>query len=121
MQLNYYEDRYNTIIGFLYDGSRVGGDTGPHIGALLGHGAGHSRALHLSLVVDDHSCIIFEINKCALFSSPGLSLSHNHGGVYLLAELGLSLSAGGHDEITHTSRGELIESTLDAVYGDDHQ
>jgi hypothetical protein len=40
---------------------------------------------------------------------------------YLLTQLGLSLLACSHEQISHAGRGQAVLTTLDTVYGDDAQ
>ena len=44
----------------LEDGAGVGGDTGPQLGALLGHGAVDRGTLHLTLGVNDNTGVVWE-------------------------------------------------------------
>ena len=53
-------------------------DLGPEVRALLGNGAGNSRASHLSLGIDDDTSIVFEIEIVAFSSSIGLALPNNN-------------------------------------------
>lgn len=105
----------------LEDRARVGGNTRPHIGALLGNRARDGRALHLTLVVDDDTSVVLEVDEDTLLSAPGLALTNDDSRVHLLSQLRLSLLAGSHDQITHGGGGQLVESTLDTIDGDDHQ
>ena len=62
-------------------------DLGPEVRALLGNGAGNSRASHLSLGIDDDTSIVygvrnmkltFEIEIVAFSPSIGLALPNNN-------------------------------------------
>ena len=105
----------------LNDGSGVGGDTRPEVGALLSHGAGHGRSLHLTLIVHDHTCIVLEVQECSLLTPDGLSLTHHHSGVHSLSKLGLSLLARSHDEISGSSGGKSVLTALHTPDGDNLQ
>ena len=100
----------------LQDGVRVTGNSGPKIGGLLGGGASHGRALHFTLVVDNHTSVILEIDESTLLASPSLSLANNNSGVDLLSQLGLSFLAGSHNQVTNASGRQLIQATLHTVY-----
>lgn len=67
----------------LQNGTSVGCNTGPHVGALLGARTGHSAALHLPLGVDDDTCVILEVDKGAFAAAPRLALAHHDSGVHL--------------------------------------
>lgn len=108
-------------VSSLENGARVGGDTGPQIGTLLGHGARDRRPLHLTLVVHNDTCVILEVDEDTLLAAPSPALADNDGRVHLLPELGLALLAGSHDQITDRGRGQLVQPTLNTVYGDNHQ
>lgn len=64
----------NNILG---DGSSVGGDSGPEIGALFGDWSSDGGSLHFSLVVDDNSCVILEVDEGTVLSAELLALSDN--------------------------------------------
>ena len=52
------------------DGTCVGRNLGPEIGALLGDGSGNTRALHLTSVVNNHTSVICtELKGVLLLSS----------------------------------------------------
>mmetsp|Transcript_22712 Transcript_22712/g.90108 ORF Transcript_22712/g.90108 Transcript_22712/m.90108 type:complete len:201 (+) Transcript_22712:968-1570(+) len=95
------------------DGARVGGDARPQIGRFLGDGSRDGRALHLALVVDDDARVVLEVDDEALLSPPGLALADDDGGHDFLAQLGLALLDGRHDEVARRRRGQLVEPALD--------
>lgn len=105
----------------LENGAGVGGDTRPQVSTLLGHGARDSRALHLSLVVHNDTSVILEVDEDTLLAAPGPALTHDDSRVDLLPELGLAFLAGSHDQITDGGGGQLVQSTLNTVYGNNHQ
>jgi hypothetical protein len=105
----------------LNDNTRVGGDSGPEVGALLGNGAGDGGSLHLTLGVDNDTGVVLEVEVDTILSSPGLGLSNNNGRHDLLSELGLTLLDGGHDHVTGTSGGQSVKSSTAALDGNDVQ
>ena len=105
----------------LNDGSGVGGDTRPEVSALLSHGTGDGRSLHLTLIVHDNTSIVLEVQECTFLTPDGLSLTHHHGGVHSLSKLGLALLARGHHEVTAGGTGKSVLTSLVSVHGDDLQ
>merc|ERR1719220_2687824 len=81
------------------DRRRAGGDLRPELRALLGHWALNGRALHLTLVVDNHAGVVLEINEGAFLSAPRLLLPDHHALQHLLPQLGLPLFHGAEDHI----------------------
>ena len=104
---------------YLEDGTRVGGTTGPELGALLGDGSGNGRSLHLSLVVDDDAGGVLEVDEDALLSAEGLALADDDAGHDLLTELGLALLDGAHDHVAGGGLGEAVQPGADVADGDD--
>ena len=72
-----------SVVFNLGNGRSVGGNTGPEVGAFLRDGAGDGRALHFSLVVDDDTGVVLEVEEGTVSSSERLRLSDNNGGVHL--------------------------------------
>jgi len=103
----------------LGNGGCVRRNTGPEISAFLRDGSSDGRALHFSLVVDNNTGVIFEVQEGTVSSSESLGLSDNDGGVDLLSEFWLSFLHGGHDEISRSGGWESVQSTFDAGNGDD--
>ena len=64
----------------LGDGRSVGGDSGPQVGALLGHGSGDGAAFHLAFIVDDDAGVVLEVQSNAVFAVIWLSLTDHHRG-----------------------------------------
>lgn len=108
-----------SIFNHLQDRTRVGCDSGPHVSALLGNRARDGRSLHLTLVVDNDTSVILEVDKGALLAAPALSLADNHDRVDLLSQLGLSLLAGSHNQTANGSRRKSVLSTLDTTDSND--
>jgi len=104
---------------YLEDGSRVGGNTGPELGALLGDGSGNGRSLHLSLVVDDDAGGILKVDEDALLPAERLALTDDDAGEDLLPELGLALLDGAHDHVAGGGLGEAVQPGADVADGDD--
>ena len=72
----------------------MGGNLWPELSALLSDGAGNVLALHFTLVVDDDTCGILEVQEMTLTSADGLALSNDDSGHDLLSQLGLTLLDG---------------------------
>lgn len=73
------------------DGASVRGDLGPQFGGFFGDGAGDGTALSFTLVVDDHSGVVFTVNEGSVGSSPGSSLSNDDGRVNFLSSFVVTL------------------------------
>ena len=87
--------------------------------ALLCNWASDGRSLHLTLVVDNNTSVVFEENEDTITSTDGLSLTDDHTWHDLLSEFWLTLLDGCHEHVTDTSSRETIQSTLDVVDGND--
>ena len=89
------------------DGASVGGNLGPELSALLSDGAGNVLALHFTLVVDNDTCGILEVQEVTL-TSADVDFSNS---VIALVDL-----TGKRREITTTpvSRNQTTLSNLDA-------
>lgn len=94
---------------------------GPELSSFLSDGAGDGGTLHLTLGVDDNSCIVLEVQEDTVGAAPGLALTDNDSGHNLLAELGLSLLDGGHDHVSDTGSGETVQTGTGTLDGDDVQ
>mgnify|MGYP006950437575 CR=1 FL=1 len=77
----------------------MGGDTGPKLGAFLGNGASDTGALHLTLGVDDDTCVVLEVKEVTFTSSNGLALSDDDSRHDLLSKLWLTLLDRGEEHI----------------------
>ena len=62
----------------LNNARRVGGDTGPQVGALLRHRAGDTGSLHLSLDVHNHSGVVLEVDEVTILPAVVLALADHH-------------------------------------------
>merc|ERR1712226_1627101 len=100
------------------DGAGIGSNPWPKVCALLRHRACDGRPLHLALVVDDHSSIVFEVDELAILPSEGLPLSDDDGGHHLLPELGLSLLHGAEDHVPAAACWQPVEPPADPVHSD---
>lgn len=105
----------------LHDDTRVRGNTGPQVGALLGNGASDGGTLHLTLGVDNDTGVVLKVEENTVLSSPRLGLTDNNSRHDLLAELGLTLLDGSHNHVTSTSGRETVETSTEALDGDDVQ
>jgi hypothetical protein len=105
----------------LEDGTSIGRDTGPHVSTFLGAGTSNGGTLHLTLVVNNDASVILEVNVGTLLSSPGLSLADHNARVDLLSQLGLTLLASTHDQVTNGGTWESVLSTLNTTNGDNHK
>ena len=93
----------------------------PKLSAFLCDGARNSGSLHLTLGVDDDASVVFEVEEVTLSSSVGLSLSDDHSRHDLLSKFGLSLLAGGQEQLANGSLRESGESGTDLGDGDNVQ
>ena len=59
----------------LDDRWRGAGNTWPDVCALLCYWAGDCRTLHFTLVVDNNTCVVFEVDEHTVLSSNGLTLT----------------------------------------------
>merc|ERR1719478_2059809 len=87
---------------------------GPQLSALLGNRACDCRALHLALVVDDHTCIVLKIHKHTIDAPPRLLLADNHCLENLLAQLGLAFLHRGQHHIAWSTAGHLVQPATNA-------
>ena len=91
------------------DGTSVGRNLGPEIGALLGDGSGDTRSLHLTSVVNNHTSIILKIQKVSFSPTDGFLLTDDDSGHDLLSELGLTLLDRGEEHVADRASGESVE------------
>lgn len=63
--------------------------------------------------------VVLEVEEDAVCSPPGLALADDNSGHDLLPELRLSLLDGGHDHVTNTGSGQAVETSANALDGDD--
>lgn len=94
---------------------------GPKLSSLLTDGTGDGGSLHLTLVVDDNTGIVLEVQEDTVGAAPGLALTDDNGGHDLLAQLGLTLLDGGHDHVTDTSSGQTVQAGTGTGDGNDVQ
>ena len=71
-QLIFICNNKNNSLG---DGSCVSSNSWPEISALLGDWSGDGGSLHFSLVVDNNSCVILEVDEGTVLSAELLALS----------------------------------------------
>ena len=64
----------------LDDGTGVGGNSWPDVGALLGNGASDGRTLHLTLGVDNDTGVVLEVEEDTVTTPPGLALADDDSG-----------------------------------------
>ena len=76
-------------------------DLWPQLGALLSDGTSDVLTLHFTLVVDNDSCVILEVEEVAFSSTDGLALADNDGSQDLLPQLGLTLLYGSEEHVTN--------------------
>lgn len=72
-----YETPQTSVFWYVFgldDGTGVGGDTRPEVGALLGDGTGDGGTLHLALGVDYHTAE--KLKKCRLVVRQGIEGTH---------------------------------------------
>lgn len=94
---------------------------GPELSSFLSDGTGNGGTLHLTLGVDDNSCVVLEVQEDTVGAAPGLALANNDSGHNLLSEFGLSLLDSSHDHVSDTSGGKTVQAGTDTLHGDDVQ
>ena len=99
------------------DGASMGGNLWPELSALLSDGAGNVLALHFTLVVDDDTCGILEVQEMTLTSADGLALSNDDSGHDLLSQLGLTLLDGSEEHVADGTSGHAGHSWTDTTAG----
>jgi hypothetical protein len=109
---------YRTKV-ILNNNTRVGGNSGPEIGALLTNGTSDGRTLHLTLGVDNDTGVVFKVKVDTVSASPGLGLADNNSRHDLLSELGLTLLDGGHDHVTDTGSRQTVQSSTETLDSND--
>ena len=82
------------------DGASTGGNLWPELSALLGDGASDVLTLHFTLVVNDDTCVVLEVQEVTLTTSNGFALSDDDGGDDLLPQLGLTLLDGSKEHVS---------------------
>ena len=75
----------------LADRGGVGGYPWPQVSALLRHWTGDSRALHLTLVVNNHPRIVLKVDELPVLPPKGLPLPDDHCRHHFLPQLWLTL------------------------------
>ena len=61
-------------------------------------------------ILNEHTCIIFEIKYNSIFSSPSLTLSNYNGRHDLFPQIRLSLFYCSHNQVTNTSCWQSVKS-----------
>lgn len=103
---------------YLDDGTGVGGDTGPEVGALLSDRSVDGRTLHLTLSVDNDTGVVLKVEEDTVPSPPGLPLSADNSRHDLLTELRLTLLDGSHDHVTGSGSRKSVKSGTETNNGD---
>jgi len=96
-------------------------DPGPQIRALLGNWTSDGRTLHLTLVVNYDSRVVFKVEKLAVFSPERFPLSDHHSRHNFLAEFWLALLDSGKDHVATASGGQTVQTSTNASNSDDVQ
>ena len=100
------------------DGAGVRSDLWPQLGALLGDGTSDVLTLHFTLVVDNDSRVVLEVQEVALSSADGLALADDDGGEHLLPQLGLTLLDGSEEHVADGGSGQAGHSGTNAGNGE---
>lgn len=103
----------------LLNGSSVRSNPRPQICTLLGYRTSNGWPLHLSLVVDNDSCIVFKVDEDTILPSERLPLPDDDCRHDLLPQLWFSFLDGGNNHVSSPSSRKSIESSLDSKDGDD--
>merc|ERR1719469_251136 len=103
------------------DGWRARCDLRPELSALLGHRTLDGRALHFALVVDDHPCIVLEIDEGTFPPTPGLLLPNHHALEHLLPQFGLAFFHRAKDHVTWACLRDLVQPATIAAHCDNVQ
>ena len=96
----------------------MGGNLGPEFGGFFGDGAGDSRALGFSFVVDDHAGVVLAVKESSVGSAPRSALSDYHCRHNFLSQL---LDAFLHRAEANVSDGSVrqsVEMSANSFHGD---
>merc|ERR1719244_2343729 len=80
--------------------SSIGSNSRPEFSTFLCYRSSDGRTLHLSLVVDDNSCIVLKVQEHSVLPAEGLPLSNYYSRHYLLTKFWFSLLHRGHKHIS---------------------
>merc|ERR1719219_3047055 len=105
----------------LVNGTGVGRNSRPHVGALLRHGSRDGGSLHFAFIVHDHSGVVFEVDGRTIFAVERLRLTNNDAWHDLLTEFRLTLLHGSHEHVTGGGSWHSVQSTLVTDDGNDVQ
>lgn len=75
----------------------------------------------LPLLNTYHTRVVLEVEVDAVRAPPRLALPHDHSRHDLLPEFRLALLHGGHDHVTGASSGQTVQTSTEALDGDDVQ
>ena len=104
-----------TLIGSLLDRRRVRCYSRPQICALFRHRSGYGGALHLALVVHDHTGVILELDERAVLPSERLALPDYNRWHHLLSQLWFALLDGRDKHVARCGRRHAVQSALVSV------
>lgn len=80
----------------------------PQICTLLCHWSCEGRAFRFAFVIYYDPCVIFRINKYAIFSLVWIPSLRYHRWMYLLSDLWFAFLDCGHDHVTYPSSGKSV-------------
>ena len=83
------------------------------------YGSEDLGSLHLTLGVDDHAGVVFEVDHNAIGTAPLLTLTDDAGEMDFLTELGLTFLDSCEDEITGGGLGEAVQAGSPSLDGHD--
>merc|ERR1719265_1898446 len=92
-------------------GTSSGGHLRPQFGTLFCYGPLDRRALHFTLVVDDHTCVVLEINEHSFGATPCFFLANAYGLEHLLLHVRLALLDRAQAHVARASRGNSVQAT----------
>merc|ERR1711972_369578 len=73
----------------------------PHISAFLGNWSSNSRTFHFTLVVDNDTSVVLEVNGGSVLSMKRLGLSNNDAWHDLFPQLRFTFLDSGHNHISN--------------------
>jgi hypothetical protein len=69
--------------------------------------------------VDNDTGVIFKVQEDTVSTAPGLALTNDNGGHNLLSQFRLTLLDGGNNDVTGSTAGQSVETTLDTTNSND--
>merc|ERR1711872_659342 len=104
----------------MYAGS-IGCNPRPEFSTFLRYRSGDGRTFHFTFVVDNNSCVIFEVQEHSILPAEWLPLSDHYCWHYLLSEFWFSFLHRCYKHISSSCRWKSIETTFDTTNSNDIQ